>query len=222
MMGTLTRRSTKGFTLIELLVVIAIIAILAGLLLPVLARARESARRSSCMSNHSQIGKACVMYSNVSANLGGFPHYTDDDALHSLNLLYTSYVKDARVFLDPSVRGGSITGLEDMTDTTKTPNMDNSMTAYGYDQTHGQEDGVPGITGCFKGSGSSGALTSADNSTNHGQSSGVGAGQNLLVAAGSVEWYDVAWKDVNGQNDNFFVAGPDTAGIEDTLLKDGP
>jgi prepilin-type N-terminal cleavage/methylation domain-containing protein len=51
-----------GFTLIELLVVIAIIAILAAILFPVFARARESARRSTCMSNLKQVGTSTLMY----------------------------------------------------------------------------------------------------------------------------------------------------------------
>lgn len=52
----------KGFTLIELLVVIAIIAILAAILFPVFAKAREKARQSTCTSNLKQIGTASLMY----------------------------------------------------------------------------------------------------------------------------------------------------------------
>jgi len=59
---TTQRRATKGFTLIELLVVIAIIAILAAILFPVFARARENARRTSCLSNLKQLGLGMMMY----------------------------------------------------------------------------------------------------------------------------------------------------------------
>ena len=55
-------RARNGFTLIELLIVIAIIAILASILFPVFARARENARRSSCMSNMKQLGLGLLQY----------------------------------------------------------------------------------------------------------------------------------------------------------------
>lgn len=103
------KRNVKGFTLIELLVVIAIIAILAAILFPVFARARENARRSSCSSNLKQIGLGIMMYTQD--NDGGLPPYRTSTATGSLTAdwpaLYRptiEYIKNTQVFRCPSAK----------------------------------------------------------------------------------------------------------------------
>ncbi len=92
-----------GFTLIELLVVIAIIAILAAILFPVFARAREKARQASCQSNLKQIGTAAVMYAT---DYDGTypPYYVNTQAALWVDKCMP-YVKNAQLFICPSMSG---------------------------------------------------------------------------------------------------------------------
>ena len=93
----------RGFTLIELLVVIAIIAILAAILFPVFARAREKARQTSCLSNIKQIGLSCHMYfSDYDENLLHYRHELPGDTSISWRHMVEPYVKNSQIFVCPS------------------------------------------------------------------------------------------------------------------------
>ncbi len=115
----------RAFTLIELLVVIAIIAILAAILFPVFAQARESARQTVCSSNVRQIGLAVSMYTQDydetmpifyaynTQTPGGQRAWAGDAAHKGVEILLQTYSKNKDLFKCPDDLGGPAGTLDD-------------------------------------------------------------------------------------------------------------
>jgi len=134
--STIRKRHAAGFTLIELLVVIAIIAILAAILFPVFAQAREQARKISCISNAKQWGTGIMMYVQdydetmvMSANYGT-PLRRDD------NSVYRTY-QPWPALVQPYVKNKQLGICPDMTDSLPTSGNNRSLLYCSYGLNYG-------------------------------------------------------------------------------------
>ena len=214
---------SKGFTLIELLVVIAIIGILAGILLPVLSRARESARKTQCMSNVKQIGMGLIMYANENSET--FPSSTaSNPAMASLNMLYDTYISDNKVFncpSDTSVTAATNAGMSVYT-SGGSQAFTQTQSSYGYDRSHTQADDADVALAADRPPATPSATASTANHNSRGQ--------NIVYVDGHVEFVNsplAGWYSSDGTTrDNIYLntagsAAVSTGGTDTAILHDG-
>lgn len=174
-------RRNSGFTLIELLVVVAIIAILAAILFPVFARARENARRSSCQSNLKQIGIGIMQYTQDFDEKLSYAaqDFTTGATFVSDAIIWADvlqpYIKSTQVFVCPSATNYN---------TPKATKPSRSATNFPYGVASGNND----LTYAFQFDAGKGAPTALPAFTN--------VAETIMVAERA---------DVPGSDFNFFV-----------------
>jgi len=211
-------RRNKGFTLIELLVVVAIIAILAAMLLPALAKAREKARRSVCIANLKQIGLALRMYS---ADYREFFPCTaagaSQTAIGDFTLLVPRYISTQKSYICPSDlvhKTGSYAGTGETSAELGAANMtlvdtvgrsDNVGCSYAYAFNCTEQTDPDTVIACDK-AGDAGAVFSkiklnegSQYTTNH-----LKAGVNALYVGGHSQWVTKGGVDVANDFPNLY------------------
>ncbi|MEI6502656.1 MAG: DUF1559 domain-containing protein [Armatimonadota bacterium] len=178
----------RGFTLIELLVVIAIIAILASILFPVFAKAREKARQSSCMSNLKQLDMAFQSYAQDydeqlpfagAAFTDSFPYgiwIKKTPAVSSWDVTAGAiypYIKNSQIFVCPSRKNTTI------------PNCGYEMNGACAGQALGAIDDVSGTAVLTEADCDDGACNATDGGAGYSCHNG---GSNVAFADGHAKW----------------------------------
>jgi prepilin-type N-terminal cleavage/methylation domain-containing protein/prepilin-type processing-associated H-X9-DG protein len=189
-------KNRRGFTLIELLVVIAIIAILAAILFPVFAKAREKARQITCASNEKQIGLGLLQY--IQDNDETMPLTYEGPTNITWRQTTQPYIKSQGIFRCPSNSHNNLPAFEG--DGTPISYMNNGIGQ------GGQDPGVPG--GAWVDNGGTGALTLAAYNA---------PASVICVTEGLLKWADMHEVE-SGYDKAMFTHG---GGVSNFLFMDG-
>jgi prepilin-type N-terminal cleavage/methylation domain-containing protein/prepilin-type processing-associated H-X9-DG protein len=194
------RSDDPGFTLVELLVVIGIIAVLIGILLPTLSRAREQANRTVCLSNLRTLGQAMILYANDSKDR--LPNSNPPNSAYdyeAINFVLVSfcqkYIKVPGVFHCPA----DTSAIPDRIETADYILRDSARCSYDFYSVFWQPEYGPRLVK-MKEAPLAWDLNGGSSTRIDGQNHGIKGG-NVVLADGHAEWQEQKrWDDVNWPN----------------------